>query len=153
MRPVVISLGNPLRGDDAVAHSVAEDVKTATKDRVLVMKRTLPEISDIAALQEYRPSIVFIVDACRLALPDRGFLISRVSGEDHEQMHVHNISMDEYIHVLRLLGQVPVVYRVLIQGEDYKNKKGLSGQAMQNADAGSKGIIELLSSKDQRSRQ
>lgn len=79
MRPVVISPGNPLRGDDAAAHSVEEDVKTATKDRVRVMKRTLPEISDIL-LQEYRPSMVFIVDACRLALPDRGFLISRVSG-------------------------------------------------------------------------
>ena len=146
-RYMVIALGNPLRGDDAVAHHAADYLNARTGSRVAVLKRPSLDIADLPRLRGFNPTRLFIVDACRNVHDDKGFILFRHEGRFPPRGSYHTMPPDEYCHLAELLDCRPSVYNVLIAGYDYGHHSGLTPAARENASAAAEKILKIINDK------
>ncbi|MEW6278275.1 MAG: hydrogenase maturation protease [Candidatus Eremiobacterota bacterium] len=126
MKPAVIGLGNPDRGDDGVGPEVARRVRPETAD-VLVARGEVTELMD---LWEGRPK-VFVVDAVRSGSPPG--TLHRLEAHREplpafvRQTSTHGFGLAEAVELARILGTLPeelVLYG--IEAERMEAGAGLS---------------------------
>ena len=84
MRKALLCIGNPLRGDDDVGNETGRIVEVNLKDWRVFYGQDVPE-NEFAALREFAPEILIVVDA--------------MSGFDEDKIEFFDLSNDrDYIY-------------------------------------------------------
>ncbi|WP_297879997.1 hydrogenase 3 maturation endopeptidase HyCI [uncultured Campylobacter sp.] len=84
MRKALLCIGNPLRGDDDVGNETGRIVEANLKDWRVFYGQDMPE-NEFAALREFAPEILIVVDA--------------MSGFDEDKIEFFDLSNDrDYIY-------------------------------------------------------
>ena len=84
MRKALLCIGNPLRGDDDVGNETGRIVEANLKDWRVFYGQDVPE-NEFAALREFAPEILIVVDA--------------MSGFDEDKIEFFDLSNDrDYIY-------------------------------------------------------
>lgn len=137
MRPIVIGIGNPDRGDDAVGRVVAQKLRDRIGDRADVVEAR-GEATEIVSLLQGRDAAI-LIDACvsgapagtTLRLDMRVAPAPRKGGE----LSSHGLGLAEAIGLARALGALPemcVVYA--IEGASFAHGAAMSEAVAAAAD-------------------
>jgi hydrogenase maturation protease len=118
MAPLVIGLGNELRGDDAAGLLAAREVRALALDGVEVEEHS----GDVAALAESIATHdeVVIVDAVASPVPVGTVLELKASvTQDRTRSSSHGLGVSEALALAQALGAAPHVRLIGIAGNDF----------------------------------
>lgn len=128
MRTLCIAIGNPLRGDDGVAHRVLDLLPPAIGVAFLRARQLLPELSEEIA----RAQNVIFIDADVNAGPPR---IEQIAPRELRGSPLtHAMSPEEAVCLAaRLFGFNGAAFVCHVPGIDFDPGEGLSAEAEANA--------------------
>ncbi len=114
MKTLVVCIGNPEGGDDAIGPYIAQELSKKTpKNYTIIDCGTAPE-NYTSHIKQYNPDSLIIIDAVDMHLPPGS--IRRVPAEKLDTMHIstHGISLGvlvqylhQYITDIQILGIQP----------------------------------------------
>ncbi len=117
-RMIVIGIGNPDRGDDAVGREVARKLRAVALPDGLEIAETEGETTALIALLEKADSAV-LIDACLSSRPpgtiDRFDVRAAPLPQTASSVSTHGLGLREALELARILGQLParcVVYAI-----------------------------------------
>jgi hydrogenase maturation protease len=134
---LVIGIGNPDRGDDAVGLAIARKVKAAAEPGEVTVKELVGD--QLALIDEWDGATeVYLVDAvCSGGTPGAVYRFDAANGLTERFGHrgTHTFSLADVIELARVLGRLPVhVAGFGIEAADFTIGAGLSAEAAAAAD-------------------
>lgn len=142
-RTLLLGIGNPERGDDAVGRLVARLLRGSLPDHVEIIELDGEATALLAHLEDV-PS-AFLVDACRSGVPPGTVRRFDVGVGPLPQaafgLSTHNFGLKEAIELARVLGKLPpycIIYA--IEGQSFEMGQPLSPAV---ADA-AKAVVDRL---------
>ncbi|MCX6798501.1 MAG: hydrogenase 3 maturation endopeptidase HyCI [Candidatus Diapherotrites archaeon] len=100
MKTIVMGIGSPLHGDDAVGNAVAEELKRGEKkDFISIACETVPE-NFAGVIEREKPAVLVIVDAAEMGLPPGSVRLLRKENLDSATIGTHGVPLQQL--VLRL---------------------------------------------------
>jgi hydrogenase maturation protease len=134
-----ILIGNPLRGDDGVAHRVADLLGTFSGVALLCSQQLTPELSEKVG----RVRNVIFVDAD--VTPGHPYIEAIATQRPRGSPLTHALSPGEVICLAtRLFGFDGLAFVCHVPGVDFKPGEGLSADAEANAECAMRMIAHLL---------
>jgi hydrogenase maturation protease len=129
---LIIGIGNPSRGDDALGPMLIEGLEALQIPDVELLTDFQLQVEFALDLQG-RQHVIFI-DASLNAAPP--FEFSPVVAEEDSSYSSHALSPGAVLHAYRkLFGEPPLSYVLAIRGEAFELGKGLSEAAAANLEA------------------
>ena len=134
---LVIGIGNPDRGDDAVGLMIARRVKAATKSGEVTVRELVGD--QLALIDEWTGATeVYLVDAvCSGGTPGAVYKFDAANRLTERFRHrgTHTFSLADVIELARALGRLPPrVAGFGVEGADFTIGAGLSAEAAAAAD-------------------
>jgi hydrogenase maturation protease len=121
--PLVVAIGNPDRGDDAVGLFVAQHLMIRRPARALIMEHSGESISLLQCLNG--ATCAYVIDACATSQPPGTITRFDVSAKplppDRFVCSTHGLGLADAIELARALGSLPrccVVYAIEIRRLD-----------------------------------
>lgn len=147
---LIIGIGNPSRGDDALGPLLIERLEA------LQLSGTLPDVELLTDFQlqvefaldlQHRKRVIFIDASLDAAEP---FTYTPVVAEEDNSYSSHALSPGAVLHAYRkLFGEAPPAYALAIRGEAFELGEGLSAAAAANLEAALDWLQSALSGKEQ----
>jgi hydrogenase maturation protease len=134
---LVIGIGNPDRGDDAVGLVVARRIKDAITPEQVTVRQLVGD--QLALIDEWTGATrVYVVDAvCSGGTPGTVYKFDAATGLTERFRHrgTHTFSLADVIELARVLGRLPRHLAGFgIEGADFTIGAGLSAEAAVAAD-------------------
>lgn len=130
IRTLVIACGNPLRGDDGVAHVAADIVRAWNLPgvRVLTVHQLAPELIDDLKQADR----VLFLDACMDTL-SAAFDVRSVEPNKSRRLFGHHESPENLLALLQdLERQTPPAWLLAVRGASFEHGEGLSDATQQH---------------------
>ena len=142
--PLIIALGNPLRGDDGVAWHVAEALSARALPPgavVLTTHQLLPELAEAIS----RVSQVIFVDASMQHLPGEVSIAAVAPASGDARRGPHELDPPGVLAMaVRLFGFAPPATLVAIGGQAFEHSESLSSAAHSAVPTAVSRIMALL---------
>jgi hydrogenase maturation protease len=124
-RPLVIALGNPLRGDDGVGWAVAAPLRE--KADVLRVRQLMPELASLVAAAR---AVVFVDAATRGAPGEVAWRLVRPA-LPASTATAHALSPEALLAIAAgLHGAAPAAVLVTVAGREFGYREGLSDEVL-----------------------
>ena len=126
--PLLVAIGNPLRGDDGVGWLVADELERAgvpAGGMVVRCRQLLPELAEAVAAA----SAVVLLDAA-VDVPPGAVRVSPVTPDAAAEVSPHDLSPGALLALARVLaGAAPPAWLVAVGGARFAHGEGLSAPA------------------------
>jgi len=123
-RVLVIGIGNPLRSDDGLGWSVADQLSARSEDNLQVLKvhQLTPELSETLSSVD----LAILVDAGAHGTPGT-LSCDPVSITDADLRFSHDVTPATLIQMAKTLyGKAPLAYLVCVAGKTFEHGESLS---------------------------
>ncbi len=126
MNKLLFSIGNPLKGDDAVGIELGREVEKKLKDWQVVYGYDVPE-DMVFKIRDLKPDLILLVDAC-VGLEKAEFV--ELSSENDYLFATHNIPLSVLVRLLREFCEKVLFLALPIDAKNaLEIKEGLSKEA------------------------
>ena len=142
MRKALLCIGNPLRGDDDVGNETGRIVEVNLKDWRVFYGQDVPE-NEFAALREFAPEILIVVDAMSGFDEDKIEFFDLSSERDYIYS-THNLPTPVLLSYLRKICPKTLFLGISVLLDNVLDfKEGLSESAKKSAQKAYERILEI----------
>lgn len=146
---LLIAIGNPSRGDDALGPAFLERVEA--EHAAAIAAGELELLTDFQLQVEHaldlvgRRRVVFVDASVKLADPSAPFALERAEARRDESFSSHALSPAAVLDAMRALGEpIPESWLLAIRGEAFELGEGLSATARAGLEAALAAFTETL---------